>query len=111
MNYVKRKGSTSKKVLRVENFNTVKENFLSEISRKCDENGIPPELVVNWDQTGIHVVPVSQWTMHTEGSKRVEISGVEDKRQITGRSLSFVLPVYDHKTSIETTNNLKYAGN
>ena len=24
---------------------------------------IPDELVINWDQTGIKYVPVSQWTM------------------------------------------------
>ena len=28
-------------------------------------------------------VPVSHWTMAKEGSKRVEVAGVEDKRQIT----------------------------
>ena len=46
---------------------------------------IPPELVINWDQTGINIVPVSQWTMDVEGAKRVEITGIDDKRQITGK--------------------------
>lgn len=44
---------------------------------------IPCKLVINWDQTGIHYVPVSSWTMAKEGSKRVEIAGIDDKRQIT----------------------------
>lgn len=46
---------------------------------------ITPGLVLNWDQTGIHLVPVSAWTMHMDkmGSKCVEITGVNDKRQIT----------------------------
>ena len=44
---------------------------------------IPPELVINWDQTGIKIVPVSSWTMEKKGAKRVEIAGVEDKHQIT----------------------------
>ncbi|KAJ8320404.1 hypothetical protein KUTeg_001991 [Tegillarca granosa] len=43
-----------------------------------------PEKKLSWDQTGIHTVPVSQWTMEIEGSKRVEITGIDDKRQITG---------------------------
>lgn len=43
----------------------------------------PPELVINCDQTGIKVVPVSSWTMEKKGSKRVEIAGVHNKRQIT----------------------------
>ena len=49
--------------------------------------GILPSLIINWDQTGLHIVPVSQWTMAKEGSKRVEIAGSEDKRQITGMLL------------------------
>ena len=43
---------------------------------------VPEDLIVNWDQTGIHYVPVSNWTMQQEGSKRVEIAGLDDKRQI-----------------------------
>ncbi len=41
---------------------------------------IPSELVINWDHTGIHYVPVSNWTMAKEGSKRIEIFGADDKR-------------------------------
>ena len=44
---------------------------------------IPADLVLNWDQTGIHYVPVSSYTTEKEGSKRVEIVRIEDKRQIT----------------------------
>ena len=44
---------------------------------------IPKELVINWDHTGINYVPVSNWTMEVEGSKRVAVTGVDDKRQIT----------------------------
>ena len=44
---------------------------------------IPDELIINWDQTAIKYVPVSEWTMTEYKSKRVEMSGVDDKRQIT----------------------------
>ena len=44
---------------------------------------IPLELIFNWDQTGLHLVPTSNWTMAKKGSKRVEMKGLEDKRQIT----------------------------
>ena len=44
---------------------------------------IPPHLILNWDQSGIKVVPSSSWTMDKRGSKRVEIIGVDYKRQIT----------------------------
>lgn len=84
MELVKRKGTTSNKVLRVDNFDHEKSKFLTKIQTRVTEYGIPPSLIINWDQTGLHVVPVSQWTMAEEGSKRVEIAGSEDKRQITG---------------------------
>ena len=41
---------------------------------------IPPEMVFNWDQTRISIVPGSSWTMELKG---VEIEGISDKRQIT----------------------------
>ena len=44
---------------------------------------IPPALILNWDHTGLKYVPVSSWTMAKEGSKRVEISRIDDKHQIT----------------------------
>ena len=44
---------------------------------------IPDDLIVNWDQTGIHYVPVSDWMMEKVGAKRVEIVGANDKWQIT----------------------------
>ena len=56
-----------------------KKTFLSE------KWGIPPELVLNWDQTGIKLVPCSSWTMDQSGVKIVEIVGANNKRQITAR--------------------------
>ena len=44
---------------------------------------IPEELILNWDQTGIKIVPCSTWTMDVQGSKRVEAVGVNDKHLIT----------------------------
>ena len=39
--------------------------------------------MLNWDHTGISIVPGSSWTMELKGTKRVEITGMGDKRQIT----------------------------
>ena len=44
---------------------------------------IPKDLVINWDQTAIKFVPVSNWTQQVKGTKRVEIASTDDKRQIT----------------------------
>ena len=44
---------------------------------------IPNELLLNWDQTAMKIVPSVSWTMEKRGTKRVEISRVDDKCQIT----------------------------
>ena len=46
-------------------------------------NNCIDSLIINWDQTGVNYVPVSEWTMSKEGLKRVEVVGLKDKRQIT----------------------------
>ena len=104
MGFVKRRGNTKAKV-DVEQFEAIKTQFLFDLKATVEMLEIPPELVINWDQTGIKIVPVSSWTMEKRGSKRVEISGVDDKRQITavfaatpiGEFLPFQL-IYQGKT-------------
>ena len=44
---------------------------------------IPPEMILNWDQTGLNLIPSSSWTMEQRGAQRVEITGLNDKRMIT----------------------------
>jgi hypothetical protein len=40
-------------------------------------------MIVNFDQTGLNIVPTSSWTLDQRGAKQVEITGLGDKRQIT----------------------------
>ena len=82
MGFVKRRGNTKAKVA-VEQFEALKTQYLFDIKATVEMMEIPPELVINWDQTDIKIVPVSSWTMEKKGAKRVEIAGVDDKRQIT----------------------------
>ena len=44
---------------------------------------IPLDLIINWDQTAIKYVPVSNWTQEVKGSKRIETACTDDKRQVT----------------------------
>ena len=41
--------------------------------------GIPPDLILNWDQTAVKIVSISTWTMDHQGAKHVEVAGVHDK--------------------------------
>lgn len=69
MNYVRRKATTSKNKHTPQNFAELKEIFLNDIAAVVGMEEITPELVVNWDQTGIHLVPASGWTMDKMGLK------------------------------------------
>ena len=69
--------------LTVANFEAVKEQFILDVNAVTEMEDIPPQLVFNWDQTGISIVPGSSSTMEAKGTKRVEIAGMGDKRQIT----------------------------
>lgn len=82
MGFVKRRGNTKSKV-GVEQFEALKTQYPFDIKATVEMMEIPPELVINWDQTGIKIVPVSSWTMEKRGAKKVEIAGVDGKRQIT----------------------------
>ena len=50
------------------------------ISSAAAENSIPADLIVNWDQAGMRMVPVNYWTMTTRGSKKIFVTGLGDKR-------------------------------
>lgn len=83
MGYVKRKCSNAGKVT-VERFEEAQEEFLADIKAEVLMHDIPLDLVFNWDQTGIHLVPTGEWTMHQAKEKVVPITHSDDKRQITG---------------------------
>ncbi|XP_070535305.1 uncharacterized protein [Ptychodera flava] len=83
MGYVKRKGTKAVKKI-VTDFPAIKENFLQRITEIIKEFNIPPEMIINWDQTGVAIIPAGDWTIwEAEGSRQVTIAGLDDKRQIT----------------------------
>ena len=82
MGFVKRRATTKSKVS-IEDFQEKKDQFLIDVKTIVTLEEVPLELIINWDQTAMHYIPVSSWTMEAEGSKRVEINGIDDKRQIT----------------------------
>ena len=38
---------------------------------------------MNWNHTGVNIVPGAQWTTEEKGTKRIECAGADDKHQIT----------------------------
>ena len=66
------------------NLNVVAAELHHRISKCVKQHKIPPSLIIDWDQTGIKLIPVSEWTMSITGSKQGEITGLDDKPIITG---------------------------
>ena len=63
-------------------FGRCRKTFLTEFVKKVALNDTPAELIFNWDQTGVNLVPGAKWMMDRKGKKRVAIAGLQDKRQI-----------------------------
>ena len=82
MGFTKRRASSTSKVLPF-NFKELQEDFLTTIKAVVEMEEVPREMIINWDQTEIKVCPSCTWTMELRGTKRVEISNMDDKRQIT----------------------------
>ena len=82
MNLVKRKGTKAAHKL-PENFLQVKKTFLDLVNESKKTHNIPDDLIVNWDQTGVNMVPQFAYTMAEKGSKQVPLVAIDDKRQIT----------------------------
>ena len=71
MSFVRRKASTAKSKQKPQDFAELKKAFLADVVSVVTMEEIPPELVLTC------------WTMEQVGAKRVEIAGVNEKRQIT----------------------------
>ena len=63
-------------------YHTAEGWFLEKVTKEFVDHNKPPELVINMYDTGLAVVPVSNWTLADKGSKDVSVTGIDD-RQIT----------------------------
>ena len=66
-----------------QHFEELKVQYLRKISSTVADNRIPADLIVNWDQRGVRMVPVNDWTMPARTSKQVSDTGLGDKRENT----------------------------
>ena len=82
MGWVKRKGTKAARKL-PDDYEHVRSNFLDTVEKTVKEKSIPKSMIVNFDETGVNIVPASNWTLHEQGAKQVPITGIDDKRQIT----------------------------
>ena len=75
MKFVQRKATTAKSKYTVENFAEIKKAFLQDVVSVVTMEEVPPELILNWDQTGIKLVPCSSWTMEKKRNQKSRVVG------------------------------------
>ena len=77
MKFVQRKVTTSQSKYTATNFAEVKQQFLDAVVETVEMEEVCPELILNWDQTGIRIVSSSICTMDREGVSRIEMVGAK----------------------------------
>ena len=73
---------------------TAKKMPKNTVSSTVAVNSIPADLIVNCDQTGVRIVPVTDWTMTTRGSKQVSVTDVGVTRDVFQQEMSIWKLVY-----------------
>jgi hypothetical protein len=82
MGWSKRKATKDGRTIPAD-FPDVKKKFLEMVAAVVLEKDIPPQLICNFDQTGVNIVPTSSWTLNPTAASQVPIQGSDDKRQVT----------------------------
>ena len=114
MQFTKRKANSKSEVFPT-NFDEIKEQFLLDIRSIVVMEDIAKNLLVNWDQVAMKIVPSSAGMMERCGTKHVEIAAIDDKHQITAlftcTAAGSFLPiqlVYERTTKKSLPNNVAF---
>ena len=107
--------ATTKSTLPEYAIDQVHEIYLNDLALIAVMEDVHLLLIINYDQTGTHFLPVSKWTMDIKGSKRVEVTGLNNKRQMTidlagtanGEVLASLL-IYSSSTSKSLPKNVTF---
>ena len=84
MIFAKRRKTSSKVDIPDKAHKEIEFLFLHEIVTKVEKRNIPPELILNIDQTPLKYVPVGNETLAPRGETSVTTEGSSDERLITG---------------------------
>lgn len=114
MGLSKRMATTQSSLSKLD-FDEVREVYLNDVLSIMVMEDIPIPLLKNWDQTGTHFVPTSQWTMDFKGTRQVQIAGLSDELQMTlvhaGTATGEFLPpqlIYSGKTEKSLPKDVKF---
>jgi len=60
--------TSTKAKVDVKHFKETKKGFMLNVRNLIQMDKIPPDLVINFDQTALHYVPVDSWMMAKQSS-------------------------------------------
>ena len=84
MGFVLRPKTTAKVLIPEGALKEAELKFRHQIVNYVEKYQTPPSLIINLDQTPSKYVQISSNTMQKKGTENVPISGIDDKRYITG---------------------------
>ena len=83
LNWSKRRATTGNLELFAQILAEEKFTFQKAIAKAIQNNDIPPDLVINVDQTPLCYVSPQKYAFHFKESKCVPVKEIDDKQQIT----------------------------
>jgi hypothetical protein len=83
MRWVRRRKTSSRKKVTQDEIKIEGEKYHKRIDKLVEKYHTAPELIINFDETGTHIIPVSHGTLAPKGISNVKIVAGDDKRMIT----------------------------
>jgi hypothetical protein len=69
-------------------FNAKREEYIRIASRIVHENNVPPQRVINVDETKVCLCPQAKYTYAVQGAKKVRLHGVGHEKEVVTATLA-----------------------
>ena len=86
-------------------FAGIKEQYLIDVKSVVNFEDIIKQLILNWDQTAVKVVPSASWTMEKFGLNLRKISADDDNTRLLLFCLCYVWHIFACSSIIEYNCN------
>ena len=92
LDYIKRKATTTKPIIAPGLILEISLTFSNEIKKIVQAHEIPSKMIINFNQTLLPFLLISNYTLAEKGTSRVSVLGTSDYRQITGTFSVAIVP-------------------
>ena len=92
LDYIKRKATTTKPIIAPGLILEISLTFSNEIKKIVQAHEIPSKMIINFNQTLLPFLLISNYTLAEKGTSRVSVLGTSDYCQITGTFSLAIVP-------------------